>query len=60
MSSIPPNTITTTAVYLGSSIDLLPALFYPEFDWVYITSDGTGYWDDTPSSGLKTIGQLDI
>ena len=44
-----------TAVYLGSSTDLIPALFYLEYNWVYITSDGTGYWDDTPSFGLETI-----
>ena len=49
-----PNTITT-AVYIGSSTDLLPAFIYPEFDWVYITSDGTGYWSETPSSALETI-----
>ena len=46
-----PNTIMTAvkkpiAIYIGSSTDLPPALFYPEYDWVFITSDGTGYWRD--------------
>jgi hypothetical protein len=34
----------TVAVYIGSSDDLPPAIFYPEYDWVFITSEGTGYW----------------
>ena len=40
----PDTTRRPVAVYIGSSADLTPALFYPEYDWVFITSDGTGYW----------------
>lgn len=42
------------AVYLGSSTDLPPALLYPEYDWVFITSDGSGYWPATDP--LETRG----
>jgi len=32
------------ALYIGSSVDMVPALLYPEFEWTFVTSEGTGYW----------------
>ena len=46
------------AIYIGSSTDLPPALFYPEYDWVFITSDGTGYWRDHLPALLGSLGTV--
>jgi len=32
------------AVYVGSGPDVVPYVFFPQFDWVCVTAEGTGYW----------------